>query len=89
MEDSIIAPLAVKVFNIPTNNILYERAFSIINFLENLRRNRFTADKIDIATFVYINSKKFKNLQQSFTGLFTINRDNLLLQIEEQLYKYI
>ena len=44
---------------------------------------------MDIATFVYMNGKQLRNLHQSFTGLSTDDRDNLLLQIEEQLFEHM
>ena len=69
--------------------MLYERAFFAIKFLEDAKRNRPTANKIDIITFIYINNKKLRSLNKSFACLLIAKRDNLLLQIEKKLYEYM
>jgi len=52
-----LSALAIRVFSTPANSVPSERSFSAMNFIQDECRSRLSAEKTDMLTFIYINSK--------------------------------
>ena len=52
-----LSALAIQIFSTPANSVLSEQSFSAINFIQDEYRSCLSAEKTNILTFIYINSK--------------------------------
>jgi hAT family C-terminal dimerisation region len=52
-----LSALAIRVFSTPANSVPSERSFSAMNFVQDKYRSRLSAEKTDMLTFIYMNSK--------------------------------
>jgi len=52
-----LSALATRVFSTPANSVPSERSFSAMNFVQDKYRSRLSAEKTDMLTFIYMNSK--------------------------------
>ena len=52
-----LSAMAIRVFSTPANSVPSERSFSAMNFLQDEYRSRLSAERTDMLTFIYMNSK--------------------------------
>lgn len=56
-EAPSLSAMAIRVFSTPANSVPSERSFSAMNFLQDEYRSRLSAERTDMLTFIYMNSK--------------------------------
>ncbi|OWZ09766.1 hypothetical protein PHMEG_00017477 [Phytophthora megakarya] len=52
----LLAPLAVKIYTIPTSSAASERSWSIHDFIHTKRRNRLDAERVETLVYIYCNA---------------------------------
>ena len=52
-----LSKLAQRLFTIPANSVVGERAFSCMNLVHSLLRNRLTADKVNKLCYIHVNQR--------------------------------
>jgi hypothetical protein len=59
-----IAPIARRLALTPSNSVPSERAFSILNLLQNKLRNCLTNQRVDKLQFIYLNERVLQRAEE-------------------------
>lgn len=68
LQESILAPVAVKILNTLANSVPSERSFSATNHVHTKERNRLATAKADNQTFCYMNYRVLLRLKNPGTA---------------------
>lgn len=79
-----IAPIAQRLAATPATSVPSERAFSILNLLQNKLRNRLTVQRVDKLQFIYINERVLQRAQEKEQIDKTV-LNQMLLDLEDEL----
>ena len=84
-----LSALAIQIFSTPANSVPSEQSFSAMNFIQDECRSCLSAEKTDMLTFIYINSKVLQQHPSEPAPTWYNLTKNQEKEFEDLAFKYI
>ena len=84
-----LSALAIQVFSMPANSVPSEWSFSAMNFIQDEYRSHLSAEKTDMLTFIYMNSKTLRQQPSEPAPTWYNITEDQEEEFEDLAYRYI